>query len=57
MQYNGFEFKIIEQNIKNLNYMKSMAEMLKELNQELKEEKYSEQEINKMYKYYEREEN
>ena len=57
MQYNGFEFKIIEQNNRNLNYMKAMAEMLKELNQELKEEKYSEQEINKMYKYYEREEN
>lgn len=57
MQYNGFEFKIIEQNNRNLNYMKAMAEMLKELNQELKEKKYSEQEINKMYKYYEREEN
>lgn len=55
--YQGFEFKIIEQNNRNLDYMKSMAEMLKELNQELKEEKYSEQEINKMYKYYEREGN
>ena len=26
----GFEFKIIEQNNRNLDYMKSMAEMLKE---------------------------
>jgi hypothetical protein len=51
------EYKIVEHNNRNLDYMKAMAEMLKELNEELKEEKYSEQEINKMYKYYEREEN
>ena len=35
--------------------MKAMAEMLKELNEELKEEKYNDQEMNKMCKYYERE--
>ena len=38
-------------------YMKAMAEMLKELNEELKEEKYNEQEMDKMCKYYEREGN
>ena len=54
MQYNGFEFKIIEQNNRNLNYMKAMAEMLKELNQELKEEKYSEQEITQAQEFYAR---
>lgn len=52
--YQGFEFKIIEQNNKNLDYMKAMAEMLKELNAEIKEEndKYSEQQMNEMYNYY-----
>ncbi len=53
----GFEFKIIEQNNRNLEYMKEMAEMLKELNQELKEEKYTEKQIIEMNDYYEREEN
>lgn len=50
------EYKIVEQNNRNLDYMKAMAEMLKELNEELKEEKYNEQEMDKMCKYYEREE-
>nr|DAY25004.1 MAG TPA: hypothetical protein [Caudoviricetes sp.] len=36
--YQGLEFKIIEQNNRNLNYMKAMAEKLQELNKELKEE-------------------
>ena len=36
--YQGLEFKIIEQNNRNLNYMKEMAEKLQELNKELKEE-------------------
>lgn len=49
------EYKIVEHNNRNLDYMKAMAEMLKELNEELKEEKYSEQEMDKMCKYYERE--
>ena len=55
--YQGLEFKIIEQNNRNLNYMKAMAEMLKELNAEIKEEndKYSEQQMNEMYNYYKRE--
>lgn len=55
--YQGLEFKIIEQNNRNLDYMKAMAEMLKELNQELKEEKYTEKQIIEMNEYYEREEN
>lgn len=57
MQYNGFEFKIIKQNNRKLDYMKAMAEMLKELNAEIKEEndKYSEQQMNEMYNYYKRE--
>mgnify|MGYP000845090080 CR=1 FL=1 len=32
------EYKIVEHNNRNLDYMKAMAEMLKELNKELKEE-------------------
>lgn len=51
------EYKIVEHNNRNLDYMKAMAEMLKELNEELKEEKYNEQEMDKMCKYYEREGN
>lgn len=48
------EYKIVEHNNRNLDYMKAMAEMLKELNKELKEEndRYSEQQMNEMYKYY-----
>ena len=48
------ELKIIEQNNRNLDYMKAMAEMLKELNAEIKEEndRYSEQQMNEMYNYY-----
>ena len=48
------EYKIVEHNNRNLDYMKAMAEMLKELNQELKEEndRYSEEQMEKMYNYY-----
>lgn len=51
------EYKIVEHNNRNLDYMKSMAEMLKELNEELKEEKYTEKQMEEMNKYYEREDN
>lgn len=52
--YQGLEFKIIEQNNRNLNYMKAIAEKLQELNKELKEEndRYSEEQMEKMYNYY-----
>ena len=50
----NFEFKIIEKNNKEVEFLKNAAEMLKELNQELKQEndRYSEQQMNEMYKYY-----
>lgn len=38
MQYNGFEFKIIEKNNKEVEFLKNTAEKLHELNRELKEE-------------------
>ena len=52
--YQGFEFKIIEQNNKEVEFLKNAAEKLQELNKELKEEndRYSEQQMNEMYKYY-----
>lgn len=51
------EYKIVEHNNRNLDYMKAMAEMLKKLNEELKEEKYTEKQMEEMNKYYEREDN
>lgn len=51
------ELKIIEQNNRNLDYMKAMAEMLKELNEEFKEEKYTEKQMEEMNRYYEGEGN
>ena len=52
--YQGFEFKIIEKNNKEVEFLKNTAEKLQELNRELKEEndRYSEQQMNEMYKYY-----
>lgn len=52
--YQGFEFKIIEKNNKEVEFLKNAAEKLQELNRELKEEndRYSEEQMNKMYKYY-----
>ena len=38
MQYNGFEFKIIKKNNKEVEFLKKTAEKLQELNKELKEE-------------------
>ena len=54
MQYNGFEFKIIEKNNKEIEFLKNTAEKLQELNNELKEEndRYSEEQMNEMYNYY-----
>lgn len=54
MQYNGFEFKIIEQNNKEIEFLKNVAKNLRELNEELKEENdsYNEQQMKEMYKYY-----
>ena len=52
--YQGFEFKIIEKNNKEIEFLKNTAEKLQELNNELKEEndRYSEEQINEMYNYY-----
>lgn len=52
--YQGFEFKIIEKNNKEVEFLKNAAEKLQELNRELKEEndRYSEEQMNEMYKYY-----
>ena len=36
--YQGFEFKIIEKNNKEVEFLKNAAEKLQELNKELKEE-------------------
>lgn len=36
--YQGFEFKIIEKNNKEIQFLKNAAEKLQELNKELKEE-------------------
>ena len=53
--YQGFEFKIIEKNDKEVEFLKNAAEKLQELNKELKEDndKYDEQQMDEMYKYYE----
>lgn len=50
----NFEFKIIEKNNKEIQFLKNTAEKLQELNRELKEEndRYSEQQMNEIYKYY-----
>ena len=52
--YQGFEFKIIEKNDKEVEFLKNAAEKLQELNKELKEEndRYSEEQMEKMYNYY-----
>ena len=52
--YQGFEFKIIEKNNKEIEFLKNTAEKLQELNNELKEEndRYSEEQMEKMYNYY-----
>ena len=52
--YQGFEFKIIEQNNKEIEFLKNVAKNLRELNEELKEENdsYNEQQMKEMYKYY-----
>ena len=52
--YQGLEFKIIEKNNKEIEFLKNTAEKLQELNKELKEEnnRYSEQQMNEMYNYY-----
>ena len=54
MQYNGFEFKMIEQNNKEIEFLKNVAKNLRELNKELEEEndRYSEEQMNEIYKYY-----
>ena len=54
MQYNGFEFKMIEQNNKEIEFLKNVAKNLRELNKELEEEndRYSEEQMEKMYNYY-----
>ena len=51
--YQGFEFKIIEKNNKEIEFLKNTAENLQELNKELKEEndRYSEEQMEKMYNY------
>lgn len=36
--YKGFEFKIIEKNNKEVEFLKNTAEKIQELNKELKEE-------------------
>ena len=50
----NFEFKIIEKNNKEIQFLKNTAEKLQELNKELKEEndRYSEEQMNEMYNYY-----
>jgi len=50
----NFEFKIIEKNNKEIQFLKNTAEKLQELNKELKEEndRYSEEQMEKMYNYY-----
>ena len=50
----NFEFKIIEKNNKEIQFLKNAAEKLQELNKELKEEndRYSEEQMEKMYNYY-----
>lgn len=50
----GFEFKIIEKNNKEIQFLKNTAEKLQELNKELEEEndRYSEEQMNEMYNYY-----
>ena len=50
----NFEFKIIEKNNKEIEFLKNTAEKLQELNNELKEEndRYSEEQMEKMYNYY-----
>lgn len=50
----NFEFKIIEKNNKEVEFLKNTAEKLQELNKELKEEndRYSEEQMNEMYNYY-----
>lgn len=52
--YQGFEFKIIEKNNKEVEFLKNAAEKIQELNRELKEEndRYSEEQMNEMYNYY-----
>ena len=52
--YQGLEFKIIEKNNKEVEFLKNTAEKLQELNRELKEEndRYSEEQMNEMYNYY-----
>ena len=52
--YQGFEFKIIEKNDKEVEFLKNAAEKLQELNKELEEEndRYSEEQMNEMYNYY-----
>lgn len=52
--YQGFEFKIIEKNDKEVEFLKNAAEKLQELNKELEEEndRYSEEQMNEIYKYY-----
>ena len=52
--YHGFKFKIIEKNNKEIEFLKNTAENLQELNKELKEEndRYSEEQMEKMYNYY-----
>lgn len=49
-----FEFKIIEKNNKEVEFLKNAAEKLQELNKELEEEndRYSEEQMNEIYKYY-----
>lgn len=52
--HENFEFKIIKKKNKEVEFLKNAAEKLQELNRELKEEndRYSEQQMNEMYKYY-----
>ena len=52
--YQGFEFKMIEQNNKEIEFLKNVAKNLRELNKELEEEndRYSEEQMNEMYNYY-----
>ena len=52
--YQGFEFKIIEKNNKEVEFLKNAAVKLQELKRELKEEndRYSEEQMNEMYNYY-----
>ena len=52
--YQGLEFKIIEKNNKEIEFLKNVAKNLRELNKELEEEndRYSEEQMNEMYNYY-----